>query len=85
MDLVLQTQKTNVKLSRMMKLLRADLSIDAQNNLVNFYIAEIQATKILGKWRPHIEKGISEGNNGAVYTLQFTYHLRSQQLIVKSL
>jgi hypothetical protein len=50
------------------KLLRADLSIDAKNDLGNFYIAEIRATKILGKWRQHIEKGVSEGNNRAVYS-----------------
>jgi hypothetical protein len=44
------------------KLLRTDLDLDDQSDLSDFYAAEIQATRILGKWWGNVEKGVSEGN-----------------------
>jgi hypothetical protein len=49
-------------------LLRTGLDLDDNNDLGDYYIAEIQATKILGKWWGNIEKGVSEGNNAAAYS-----------------
>jgi hypothetical protein len=50
------------------ELLRTDLDLDDKNDLGDFYCAEIQATKILGKWWGNIEKGVSEGNEIAAYS-----------------
>jgi hypothetical protein len=50
------------------RLLRVDLNLDDQNDLGDFYAAEIQATTILGKWWSNIEKGVSEGNDRAEYS-----------------
>jgi hypothetical protein len=36
--------------------------LDNKNDLGDFYCAEIQSSKILGKWWADIEKGVSEGN-----------------------
>jgi hypothetical protein len=44
------------------KLLQTDFDLDDQSNLGNFYAAEIQATRILGKWWGNVEKGVSQGN-----------------------
>ena len=49
------------------KLLRTDIELDDRNDLGDFYIAEIQATKILAKWREHIALGVSEGNDEQLY------------------
>jgi hypothetical protein len=50
------------------KLLRTDLDLDDQNDLGDFYCAEIQSTKILGKWWGDVEKGVSEGNEVSDYS-----------------
>jgi hypothetical protein len=42
-------------------ILRTNLDLDDKNDLGDFYAAEIQATKILGKWWCDVEKGVSEG------------------------
>jgi hypothetical protein len=49
------------------KLLRTGIELDDRNDLGDFYVAEIQATKILAKWREHIAKGVSEGNDELEY------------------
>jgi hypothetical protein len=50
------------------KLLRTDLDLDDHNDLGDFYCAEIQASKILGKWWGDVEKGVSEGNDVSDYS-----------------
>jgi hypothetical protein len=50
------------------KLLRTDLVLDEKNDLGDYYCAEIQASKILGKWWGDIENGVSEGNNATEYS-----------------
>ena len=52
-------------------LLRTDLDFDDQNDLGDFYAAEMQATKILGKWWGHLEEGVSEGNDISEYSKLF--------------
>jgi hypothetical protein len=48
-------------------LLRTNLELDDRNDIGDFYVAEIQATMILAKWRDHIAKGVSEGNDEMLY------------------
>jgi hypothetical protein len=50
------------------KLLRTDLDLDDQSDLGDFFAAEIQATRILGKWWGNVEKGVSEGNELSEYS-----------------
>jgi hypothetical protein len=50
------------------QLLRTDLDLDDKNDLGDYYCAEIQSTKILGKWWGNIEKGVSEGNELSEYS-----------------
>ncbi len=50
-------------------LLRTGLDLDDQNDLGDYYVAEIQASRILGKWWGHIENGVSEGNDAAAYSI----------------
>jgi hypothetical protein len=49
------------------QLLRTNIDITDRNDLGDFYVAEIQGTKILAKWREHIAKGVSEGNDEVLY------------------
>jgi hypothetical protein len=50
-------------------LLRTGLDLDDKNDLGDYYAAEIQASRILGKWWGHIEHGVSEGNDAAAYSM----------------
>jgi hypothetical protein len=50
------------------QLLRTDLDLDEDNDLGDFYCAEIQASRILAKWWGDIEKAVSEGNDEAEYS-----------------
>jgi hypothetical protein len=49
-------------------LLRTDLDLNDKNDLGDYYAAEIQASRILGKWWTNIENGVSEGNDRAEYS-----------------
>ena len=50
------------------KLLRTGLDLDDQNDLGDWYCAEIQASIILGKWWGDVEKGVSEGKDVSEYS-----------------
>ena len=48
-------------------LLRTNLELNDRNDIGDYYVAEIQAVMILAKWRDHIAKGVSEGNDEIQY------------------
>ena len=48
-------------------LLRTNLELNDRNDIGDYYVAEIQATMILAKWREHIANGVSEGNDEILY------------------
>jgi hypothetical protein len=48
-------------------LLRTNLELNDRNDIGDYYVAEIQATMILAKWREHIANGVSEGNDEIQY------------------
>jgi hypothetical protein len=67
-EIVPLSEKMPVLTPEEKKLLRTDLDLDDQNDLGDFYCAEIQSTKILGKWWGDVEKGVSEGNDVSDYS-----------------